>query len=645
MQNKFTIFSTSIQRVAVAAFFCCAFFTVQASGLPVINIQTVNGAEILNRENWVNIESFTLTDPNNPENNVSRVNISPSLDRIRGRGNSTWGAPKKPYRIRFRENVSFFGLPAAENWVLLANWFDATQGIKNSFAFELGSRLGVPHTPSYNFAELYLNGVHQGTYLFTEHRQIAPAGVEPGPGRVDIHPESGWLTEFDFRWDEEDEDPKFRTGSYNLPLVIKGNAGAELPFGIYTNSDHFVVRDWNQLADLMASSSFPENGYRDLIDMQSIVNFFMIQVITQNHDFNSPGSVFFHKNRDGKIAAGPLWDFDLSFGVFHLGMNGTLMNLRYTNFPQALAEQAPNVRPYPTYPFFARFLEDPVFRAMWRESWNSNKAAIYSMSDFIDETADKIRASAETNYSIWRTNENVDFDWWVNEMKNYFAARIDYLDGVYNEYIAEAADLIVEDFTWEPANPQPGDQVIFTATIKNRGGTAVPAGVKLGLRFDMNGATVYRPNSNTMIWSDTHYSGLEPGASVNLTTNGGDSGVAYWTAGAEGIHTVRAYIDDGNLIAESNENNNTLTKEIAVGGTSAIGDVDSSGNLIISYGNTIEIRDVESDATVMIYNTLGTKIYSKKITNNPEIITTLPAGIYLVHIEGTSVVKKVLIVR
>ena len=389
----------------------------QVSGLPVIRIETQNGASINSKTDWTNMTSFVLTDSNDPSNNVSRVNIQPNLDRIRGRGNMTWTAPKKPYRIRFRENISFFGLAAAENWVLLAEYFDPTH-LNNSFAFELGARLNVPYTPTYHHVELYLNGVYQGNYVFTEHRQAAPKGVEPGPGRVGIDLTEGWLAEIDFHWHDVDDDPKFRTRNYNLPMVIKSP-----DLGIDSNLPGYniVKNDWNQLCDLMFSGNFPENGYREMIDMESIINFFLVQIVTHNTDFYvgldgraEPGSLFFHKDKNGKITAGPLWDFDLSF--------------RY-----GFIYVSPDSRPYPTYSFLNRFFQDPVFWVKWKEHWHKNLSAVVSMNQFIDDLASKVRKSMEDDYKIWRPAEPItEFDRRIRMMKEYFNERLEYLNLIYN---------------------------------------------------------------------------------------------------------------------------------------------------------------------------------------------------------------------
>lgn len=116
-------------------------------------------------------------------------------------------------------------------------------------------------------------------------------------------------------------------------------------------------------------------------------------------------------------------------------------------------------------------------------------------------------------------------------------------------------DLIVTAITWSPAAPVRGQAVTFSATIKNQGTAATPAGVIHGVGFSVDGTEV--------TWSDLFTSSLAPGASVTVTANSGPTGSSTWTA-TSGTHTILAFVDDVNRIAESNENNNTLTKSMTV---------------------------------------------------------------------------------
>jgi len=118
-------------------------------------------------------------------------------------------------------------------------------------------------------------------------------------------------------------------------------------------------------------------------------------------------------------------------------------------------------------------------------------------------------------------------------------------------------DVVVTGITWSPISPTSGSHVVFTATVKNQGSTATPAGTIVGCQFAVDGAT------SPVTWSDTDTTSLAPGASVNLTANSGTAGSNFWTA-ASGSHTVQAWVDDVNRIAESNESNNKLTASISV---------------------------------------------------------------------------------
>ena len=630
---------STFRHIFVMLFFCSAFLTTKASELPVIriNMPGTPPAPVIHRV-WTEGVTFELTDPNNSANDMFCDN---SRNAIRGRGNSTWlaGAEfgKKPYRFRFRENTSLMGLPAHRNWVLLANWFDATLGLRTAFAFELGARLGVPYTPSFHFVELYMNGVHQGVYLLTEHRQVCPLGVG-APGRPQIHPEDGWMVEFDFRWDREDEDPKFRTRNFNLPLVIKGS---DYPFADLTNTDNRIVRDWNELTDLMAvnNESFPENGYRDLIDMESIINFFLVQVITNNVDFfvahprdgrTEPGSVFWHKNMDRKISAGPLWDFDLSFGFFIYNGIQTIINHNTRGWYQNntdLQILGPRHRPYPTYPFFARFFDDPVFRVAWKESWNNNRDAIFSMVDFIDETAVEIRESALENHRIWEgnTRPNVDFDLWVNKMRDYLITRLAFLDEVYNRVNAFPTS---RDFGVISSD----DNYIasHTFTLASFGGiNNLTASFRNGANFEITAQLIQSPTGNGGYLTTID---ISPNPNHSLPT--------------------ATYSDV--LVLSGENQGNEFSFEVPIrffyNNTTGLEDTVLSGLQVYPnpFVNEVNIESVSgAELSLQIFNVTGVLVYAQRINvaNKTLQLGHLPAGVYFFRFEENGNIRTIRVIK
>ncbi len=389
------------------------FISPQASGLPLLNINTENNAGITSKEDYVNMV-FALTDPDNPVNAVSKTNMK---DLIRGRGNDSWynaNAKKKSYRIKFDKKTSLFGLEAAKSWVLIAQYRDATL-LYNTIAFELGDRFALPYNHSYNFVELYLNGDYKGNYLLTEQNQV-------NPGRVDIDENEGWFIEIDGYYDEE---PKFKTSNYDLPVMIKSPEFE--PVNISNPAFDFVRKEVNALTDSVASSYFPENGYRDLLNMNTFIDFLMITEICDNKEIRTPMSTYMYKDKGSLINMGPLWDFDCGYGY----------NYSYTHF------LSPNART-PMNRFFEKLFEDPVFLVKYKERWNEKYEDIASLPDFIDETVSKLEKSARQNFQTWwyRTYapwtdshpyEQNDFLGSVSKLKNYYTTHVSYLHNELNK--------------------------------------------------------------------------------------------------------------------------------------------------------------------------------------------------------------------
>lgn len=119
--------------------------------------------------------------------------------------------------------------------------------------------------------------------------------------------------------------------------------------------------------------------------------------------------------------------------------------------------------------------------------------------------------------------------------------------------LAVGIDLTVTNISWSPASPGPGTPVTFSATVKNDGTVATPAGTIVGVRFEIDGQLVS--------WSDTSTASLAAGGSRTLTANSGPQGSATWLSNGA-IHRVGAWADDVNRIADVNRNNNKVVTRI-----------------------------------------------------------------------------------
>lgn len=272
--------------------------------LPIVRIDTENAAPILDRENYVRA-TMTL-DPNGSGFAPYSGNLG-----IRGRGNSTWMLPKKPYRLKLDTKSPLMGIASERDWVLLANYNDRSQ-LRTTIAMESSRATDLAYTPTLRYVEVILNGRYDGVYVLTQHNEI-------GPDRVDItemEPEDisgveltgGYRLEIDARLEENDE-PGFRT-TKNLPVVVKDPDPATPEQFAYIRS--YVQAFENSL--FAPNFKDPASGYRRYLDTGSFADHYLVQELTRNQDHFFSSTYFTKERGDDRFTFGPVWDFDISIG-------------------------------------------------------------------------------------------------------------------------------------------------------------------------------------------------------------------------------------------------------------------------------------------------------------------------------------------
>lgn len=80
---------------------------------------------------------------------------------IGGRGQSTWGAAKKPYSVTLSDRADLLGMGKAKKWILLANAYDSSH-LRNKIVLDASAAVGPPYTPECRWVDLYLNGEYAG---------------------------------------------------------------------------------------------------------------------------------------------------------------------------------------------------------------------------------------------------------------------------------------------------------------------------------------------------------------------------------------------------------------------------------------------------------------------------------------------------
>jgi len=571
-------------------------------GLPIIQINTENQAPILDKINYVPMR-FILTDHNNPNNNISLTAEDFSEGGIRGRGNASWRdtlALKKSYRIKFNKKQSLLGLEKAKSWVLIAQFRDPTL-LFNAIAFEYGNRFELPFNHSFNFVELYLNGQYMGNYLLTEQNQV-------NPGRVDINKSKGWFVAIDTGYDEED--PKFITTN-GMSIVI--HSPEFEPANISNPAFNFVQKDINELCDSMFSPNFPENGYRDMININTFVDFIMIQDITDNGDFQWLLNTYLYKDNGNEreelnlINMGPLWDFDAGYGFDY--------KFDFFNNPNKV---------YNKNPFIGRFFEDPIFLAKYKERWNEKYLDIISINSFIDAIANKIGVSAIENFNTWwyktislwflRNHVQQENDFWqeIENLKNYLALHIAYLNEELNkvEVLPKTKTFANQPFGYSEIMPQTftlvayGDITELSATLQNANLSDFEIIAQPSKRATGNGgylATVsVKPKSLLPI-------GIH---SDNLILRAKNQGTEFSFE-----VPLSFYVEDINVAVANRHPLQIATSNIRAKAIS----------------NAIMLENLPKNAKVEIYNLQGKHIYSTNSENNQILkIPVQTKGMYIV---------------
>ena len=341
------------------------------SGLPVIKIDINGGKEITEKVSSYESAYIKVIDRKNPEYSFEKE------VGIRGRGNTTWKYDKKPWRIKFDNKTSMFGFDAAKSWVLLANYQDQTLMI-NTTAFEMARRLGLEYTNTSNHVELYMNGTYRGSYDLTQQ-------IQTGDGRINIDENEGFLVELDLNYDE---DWQFKTNHLQLPVMVK------TPEIETASQMAFVAEAINNLEATLFAPSFPNNNYRDLIDIESVINYIIVNEVAFNLEIGYPKSVFMYRDKGKKIKMGPVWDLDWGFGF-----NYDVYDAIYFTPSPKLA--FPNRTSHIGHSFLARFFDDPEFCRLYKARWNAAKNNELLLDSYIDQKATKIYKSQLWNVRRW----------------------------------------------------------------------------------------------------------------------------------------------------------------------------------------------------------------------------------------------------
>ena len=364
------------------------------TGLPVVYVDTKNGWAVISKTTFV--PGTIRIQGEGVYEGLEEVNCE-----IRGRGNTTWEWPKKPYLVKLEEKQKVFGMHKHKRWVLLANFMDRTL-MRNLVSMKVASMTNLDWTPGCVPVELVLNGQHKGSYLLIEQVRVDNHRVNVTEMTKDDNAgeavTGGYLLELDFHYDNE-----VQWGDPHGGCVQWGRNGG-IPFGVkYPDSDDitpqqlaYIKKYVSDTAEAIYGDDFadPEKGYAKYIDVDSFIDYWIVFEVMGNHELGNPGSVFMHKDRGGKLVAGPCWDFD--WGV-----------LSYNTSPQAKTGLINGEAIW-----YARLFKDPAFKAKVKDRFQELLPELKKIPDYMDECEKLLTESAKLNFAMWNPADDASMNGW-----------------------------------------------------------------------------------------------------------------------------------------------------------------------------------------------------------------------------------------
>lgn len=227
---------------------------------------------------------------------------------IKGRGNSTWSMPKKPYNMTIYKDDTYAkkdkvklidGGDKSNKWTLLANYFDNAL-IRNKVAYDLAQDMEIGLDSQ--FVDLWMNGEYLGNYLLCQKKDYQ-------------HHDNGFVIENDHIPDASEEQFKFPK-MHNMPLKHNminiddiGDTAAENGVNLNWIEDWFTER-WDTVLN------YDSEEYQKYFDLESWAKMFLMFEVSKTYDCYA-GNIIMYVNdldNDDVLRAGPAWDYDIAFG-------------------------------------------------------------------------------------------------------------------------------------------------------------------------------------------------------------------------------------------------------------------------------------------------------------------------------------------
>ena len=361
---------------------------------------------------------------------------------VRLRGNTSQVYPKKPFAIKLNSKTSVLGMPKHKRWVLLANWLDHSM-IRNAVAFDIAHSIedawsenstigqGIPWNVHGKHVELIVvdkdnDAHHVGNYFLCEQikiddNRLAISDPYEDGGSTD-YTQYGHLFEVDGNYDEPS---KFKT-SKNVPFMFKDEVHSTILNAVKTKIQRIETNIYNgKFAD----------AYNEL-DINTMVDQFLIWELAMNREYGDPRSVYMYMDGDGKLSAGPVWDFDRGTFQYYDGAKslGNSESYRLKPYNQWMCNRTQESETY-SYIWYKKLITDPIFKQTVKERWAVIKPYLDKIPSQIRQYGQTLKASYGYDSTMWPTQKG-DITKYKSDFKDWSGdEQIEKFEDVINTFV------------------------------------------------------------------------------------------------------------------------------------------------------------------------------------------------------------------
>lgn len=364
--------------------------------IPVIKI-TLNGTDL---NTIINNSKNIKYSNNNFKYYDNKLKLNEKIT-IKGRGNTTWMWPKKPFQITFNKDVNLFNRGNANKYVLLGNYADPSL-LRNHIAFYMADILKMDFSLIGKNVDLYIDNDYQGVYYLTNKVEISESSVN-------LKSDDAILIELDNIYYKDEE--YIVSDIYQDHLVVKDVKNKNNKEELFKN---FMIK-YKRLEEATKNKDFDE--IKSIIDVDSLAKEFIIYQLTMNGDAFRTSSFMYMDGKDDSIHFGPIWDFDRAYSN---PISKSLDNVVDKEFDF----KADDAKTYNQYSMmFWEITEMDEFKKICGEIYS--KYMNNKIDDIVGEINRKYKLLKESaDKSIEKWSYLNDYDYYVKELKtaviNYY---------------------------------------------------------------------------------------------------------------------------------------------------------------------------------------------------------------------------------